>query len=137
MPLVMQGLQFWQLGEEHLAGRGPELGVLLQEVPDELLELRRVVAPDGGELAAHDLVDEGGQVGALEGLLQARHLVDDAAERPDVRLFVVDLALAHFGTGCGNDGQNVSTQGQKMRDIRNNNICNALLFGNYSLVYVL
>ena len=50
-------------------------------------------------LAAHDLVDEGGQVGALEGLLQARHLVHDAAQRPDVRLLVVDLALAHFGTG--------------------------------------
>ena len=49
-------------------------------------------------LSAHDLIDECGQVGPLEGLLQARHLVHDAAERPDVGLLVVDLALAHLGT---------------------------------------
>ena len=48
-------------------------------------------------LSAHDLVDEGGQVGPLEGLLEAGHLVDDAAQRPDVRLLVVHLALAHLG----------------------------------------
>ena len=35
-------------------------------------------------LSAHDLIDECGQVGPLEGLLEAGHLVDDAAQRPDV-----------------------------------------------------
>ena len=39
----------------------------------------------------HDLVDEGGQVGPLEGPLLADHLVEDAAERPDVRLVPVRL----------------------------------------------
>ena len=48
-------------------------------------------------LSAHNLVDECGQVGPLEGLLEAGHLVDDAAQRPDVRLLVVHLALAHLG----------------------------------------
>ena len=48
-------------------------------------------------LSAHDLIDECGQVGPLEGLLEAGHLVDDAAQRPDVRLLVVHLALAHLG----------------------------------------
>ena len=47
-------------------------------------------------LSAHDLIDECGQVGPLEGLLEAGHLVDDAAQRPDVRLLVIHLALAHL-----------------------------------------
>ena len=64
----------------------------------QLLELWAVVvSPDWRELSPHDLVDEGGQVGGLEGLLQAGHLVQDAAKGPDVRLLVVDLSLAHLG----------------------------------------
>ena len=59
--------------------------------PDELFEERRVVPPDRSKLPLHDLVDEGGQVGALEGLLQGGHLVQDAAQRPDVRLLVIHL----------------------------------------------
>lgn len=52
--------------QRDLAGRGPELGVLLQQLLHHLLEQRRVVAPDGLELAAHDLVHQGGQVRSLE-----------------------------------------------------------------------
>jgi len=47
-------------------------------------------------LAFHDLVDEGRQVGAFEGFLETSHLVDDAPQRPDVRLLVIDLTLAHL-----------------------------------------
>ena len=62
-----------------------------QVPPDELFEERCVVPPDRSKLPLHDLVDEGGQVRALEGLLQGGHLVQDAAQRPDVRLLVIHL----------------------------------------------
>jgi len=45
----------------------------------------------------HNLGDHGGHVGALERLLETGHLVEDAAEGPDVRALVVGLALADLG----------------------------------------
>ena len=41
-----------------------------------------------------DLQDQALHVAGLEGVLQRRHLVEDAAERPDVRFVVVGLVVA-------------------------------------------
>ena len=48
-------------------------------------------------VSTHDLEDQGGQGGRLEGAFEGAHLVEDAAEGPDVRLVVVGFALAELG----------------------------------------
>jgi len=52
----------------------------------------------GGHLAARDLEHERGHVLGVEGVLQRRHLVHAAAERPHVRLGVVGLVGEELGT---------------------------------------
>ena len=42
----------------------------------------------------HDLVDESGKIGALERLLQARHLVQNTPHRPDIAPVIVGFAFA-------------------------------------------
>ena len=61
----------------------------------------------GGEAAPHDLDGDGAQVAGVEGLAQAAHLVQDAAQRPHVRLGAILPALAT----CMADTSLTSSQG--------------------------
>ena len=65
------------------------------------LEAVAVVPLDGCKGHLHDLVDEGGEVGPLKRPLQTGHLVEHAAQCPDVALCVVGLAFTLGGCEVG------------------------------------
>ena len=50
----------------------------------QFLQIVAVVSFDGGKGHLHYLVDQDWEVGALEGLLKTHHLIQDAAQGPDV-----------------------------------------------------
>ena len=68
-----------------------------QSPTHQLLEAFAVVSPDWSEGDLDDLVHQSREVGALKGPLQAGHLVEDAAQGPDVTLSIVVLAFALGG----------------------------------------
>lgn len=60
-------------------------------------QLLRVPRVDGLEVPSHDGLVQSLHVLSLEGRLQGRHLVNYAAQGPDVRFHVVGLVLPHLG----------------------------------------
>jgi hypothetical protein len=62
-------------------------------------DLLRIFWRDVGVEAARDLLEESLHVVGPEGRFEGNGLVDDAAQGPDIRFFVVGLVLPDLGTG--------------------------------------
>lgn len=79
---------------EDLAHGGAFHRILDKHLLDDQLEVLGVVRRDSGVGRAQDLEDEALHGVGVEGVAERAHLVEDAAEGPDVRLLVVGLLLA-------------------------------------------
>ena len=55
----------------------------------QLFQSIAVISPHGSKGHLHYLVDQHWEIGTLECLLQTHHLIEDAAQRPDVGLGIV------------------------------------------------
>ena len=82
---------------EDLAHGGALGGVLNQHVGDEVLEVLAVGGRDGGVSSSEDFEHKPFHRVSVESMPEGDHLIEDAPERPDVRLLVVRLLLADFG----------------------------------------
>ena len=83
---------------EELRGRGSVGGVRREHGGDEGEERSREVAGEGRVIVAHDLDEELGPSGGVEGFgAAAGHLVHGAPERPHVRSVRVGFPLAQLG----------------------------------------
>ena len=71
---------------------GPPGGLQGQQADQQLARARAVLGGQGRGHAAHNLKDERGKGRSLERALERRHLVEDAADGPNIRLGVVRLA---------------------------------------------
>ena len=78
------------------------------------LEAVAVVPLDGRKGHLHDLVDECGEVGPLKRPLKTRHLIEHAAQCPDVTLCVVGLAFT-LGGGEGGRGEGGRGEGSRVK----------------------
>ena len=57
----------------------------------QLFQSITVISPHGCKGHLNYLVDQDREIGTLKCLLQTHHLIEDAAQRPDVRLSIVVL----------------------------------------------
>ena len=71
---------------------GAPLRLQGQQADQQLARARAVLGGQGRGHAAHDLQDERGKGRRLERALERRHLIEDAADGPHIRLGVVRLA---------------------------------------------
>ena len=83
---------------ENLLGGRPLLWVDLEERAQDRGKIRRVVRWDLRVNSFHDSLIETFHVLGREGRVEGHQLVEDAAERPDIRLVVVGFVLPDLGT---------------------------------------
>lgn len=86
-------------GREQLPRVRPVGGIHLQHALDGRVQLLRVIISDLRVSSLDDLLVEAVHVLSAEGRLQRSHLVDHAAEAPDIGLGVIGLVLPHLRTG--------------------------------------
>lgn len=77
--------------------RRPFLGVLVEHLLHQVLQVIGVRVRDGRLHAAQNLEHQPLHAVRVEGVFQRDHLLQDAAQRPHVALLVVGLLLADFG----------------------------------------
>ena len=79
---------------QNFSHAGALLGLFDQHVGDDAFQIIGIGGRDGGVVATQDFEHEALHGVGVKGVPQCDHLVEDAAQRPYVRLLVVRLLLA-------------------------------------------
>ena len=77
---------------------GPLVGVHLEERANYCAELVGIFRWEAGVNAPSDFFIEGLHVFSLEGNFQTYHLIENTAQRPNVRFFIIGLIFPYFWT---------------------------------------